>query len=103
MLPAKASEHLGTAVAVGGVMLTALALTLFRGPWQGAAIVGGGVLLGLGLWIQRRREVDLSESSPEDAERLKDYLPGKIGGDPRPWLEKHGHSDHGSPGGADHE
>jgi len=79
---------MGTLIAIVGVAVLALAFTLLRGPWQGGAVVLGGILMGLGVWIQRRPSIDTSAATSDD--RDKDYLPGYIGGDPRPWLEKHG-------------
>ncbi len=89
---------MGTAIAVGGVVALALAITLLRGPWQGACAVIGSLLMAFGLWVQRRKSVDWSSASTSDDERLKDHLPGNIGGDPRPWLESHS-EDHSDDGG----
>lgn len=81
---------MGTIVAMIGAGFLALAVTLLRGLWQAGAVVLGGLLMGFGVWIQRRKDVEFSGAGTDD--RDKDYLPGYIGGDPRPWLEKHGKS-----------
>jgi hypothetical protein len=96
-------SHLGTLIAVLGVAALGLALSFLRGPSQGIAMVGGSILIGAGLWIQCRMEIDLSSPSPAVDERLMDYLPGKIGGDPRPWLEAHRTSDIGHSDMPDHD
>ena len=96
-------SHLGTLIALVGIAALGLALSFLRGPRQGIALVGGSILIGAGLWIQRRKEIDLSSPSPADDERLKDYLPGRIGGDPRPWLEAHRTSDIGHSDLPDHD
>lgn len=49
---------MGSVIAISGVALLALAITLFRGPSQGGAPVIGGVLIGVGLWMQRRKSID---------------------------------------------
>jgi hypothetical protein len=86
-------KHIGTAVAIVGVASLALAATLFHGPSQGVAALTGFALMFLGVWMQRRKDVDWSNVPSRDEDRMKDYLPGTIGGDPRPWLDAHGPAD----------
>jgi hypothetical protein len=84
---------MGTIVAISGVAILALAISVFRGPSQGGAVVLGALLMGLGVWLQRRKSIDWSPGS-SDKDQLKDCPPGTLGQDPRPLLEQHSANEH---------